>query len=210
MNIRISKESDVPLRRQIAAQIEFLIGTGDLKPGEPLPSVRALARQLHVHHNTVSQAYQDVTAGNLLTSKRGTRSIVRAPEERPSSSRPELDDLINHAIRAARHYGYTLQQLSGRVRERLLQETPDHVLVLSMDAGMQRILKAEVEQALKCPVEARSPAELLLTWNLSWRIGSFASRSHARHCSSSSERPPRNSNPVRFRRDAPSDHWQAD
>jgi len=42
VKIRISKESDVPLRRQIATQIEFLIATGKLNPGEVLPSVRAL------------------------------------------------------------------------------------------------------------------------------------------------------------------------
>src|SRR6185503_3959295 len=147
MKIRISKESGVPLHQQIAAQIEFLIGTGKLQPGESMPSVRSLARQLHVHHNTVSQAYQDVTALNLMIGKRGARSTVRATEERSNTSRPDLDDVINHAIQAARHHGYTLQQLSGRVRERLLQETPNHVLVISMDLGMQRILKTEVEQA---------------------------------------------------------------
>ena len=46
MDIRISKESDIPLRQQIAAQIEYQIAVGKLKPGDPLPSVRALACQL--------------------------------------------------------------------------------------------------------------------------------------------------------------------
>jgi hypothetical protein len=34
--------------------VAFLIGTGKLKPGEILPSVRTVARQLKIHHNTVS------------------------------------------------------------------------------------------------------------------------------------------------------------
>ncbi|MBK5291145.1 MAG: GntR family transcriptional regulator [Acidobacteriia bacterium] len=161
MDIRINKESPISLREQIGAQIEFLVATGELKPGEPLPSVRALARRLRIHHNTVSQAYQDVTARNLLVSKRGSRLLVRTPEERAVTPRPELDDLINQTIRTARHYGYTLEELSVRVRDRLMEEPPDHVLVLSFDAGMRRLLQAEVEQALKCRVKACSPEELV-------------------------------------------------
>src|SRR3979409_508373 len=104
LDIRISKESHVSLREQISAQIEFLIATGKLKPGEPLPSVRALARQLRIHHNTGSQAYQEVTALNLLASKRGTRLIVGTQERPANTSHPDLDDLINQAIRTARHH----------------------------------------------------------------------------------------------------------
>ena len=60
MDIRISKVSEVSLRLQIGRQIAFLIATGKLKPGEALPSVRGLADRLKIHHNTVSQAYQDL------------------------------------------------------------------------------------------------------------------------------------------------------
>jgi DNA-binding transcriptional regulator YhcF (GntR family) len=60
MEIRISKESDVPVREQLAEQIVFQIATEKLKPGQMLPSVRELARRLGIHHNTVSHAYQDL------------------------------------------------------------------------------------------------------------------------------------------------------
>src|SRR5258705_3068550 len=60
--IRIDKKNEVPLHQQITAQIEYLIATGSLKAGDSLPSVRTLARQLRIHHNTVSQAYKDLTA----------------------------------------------------------------------------------------------------------------------------------------------------
>jgi len=43
MNIRIDKGSDVTVHRQLAEQIVFLIATGKLKPGDALPSVRAMA-----------------------------------------------------------------------------------------------------------------------------------------------------------------------
>jgi DNA-binding transcriptional regulator YhcF (GntR family) len=49
MQIVLSKDSDVPLRQQLAEQIVFLITTGQLQAGEALPSVRALGRQSKVH-----------------------------------------------------------------------------------------------------------------------------------------------------------------
>jgi GntR family transcriptional regulator len=161
VNIRISKKSSVPLRQQIAAQIEYEIATGRLKPGEQLPGVRALARQLGIHYNTVSQAYQDVTKLDLVASKRGSRLLVWTPEERAVAAHPGLDDLINQTIRLARRHGYSLQELSGRVRERLMEEPPDHVLALSFDAGMRRLLKSEVEYALKARVKVCSPEDLV-------------------------------------------------
>ena len=79
MNIRIDRTSDVPLHEQIAAQIVFLIGSGALKAGAPLPSVRALAHRLGLHRNTISRAYQHRVL-NLLASKHAGRprgSLVR-------------------------------------------------------------------------------------------------------------------------------------
>jgi len=161
LNIRINKDSRISLREQIGAQLEFLIATGKLKPGAPLPGARVLARMLGIHHHTVGKAYQDVEERNLLVGKRGSRMLVRHPEERTTRSRPELDDVIDQAIRTARDYNYSLQELSARVRERLTEEPADHVLVLSFDAGMRRLLKAEIEDTVKCRVKACSPEELI-------------------------------------------------
>ena len=76
MQIALSKNSDVPLRQQLAEQIVFLITTGQLRAGENLPSVRALARQSKVHHNTVSEAYQELVRRGWLTRRRGTQLVV--------------------------------------------------------------------------------------------------------------------------------------
>jgi DNA-binding transcriptional regulator YhcF (GntR family) len=50
MRIRISKQSEVAVREQIAEQIIFLIATEELKSGQTLPSVRELGRRLQIHH----------------------------------------------------------------------------------------------------------------------------------------------------------------
>lgn len=168
MDIRISRESNVPLRQQIAAQIEYQIAIGKLKPGEALSSVRTLARQLKIHHNTVSQAYQDVAGLRLLSRKKGSRLIVRTPDERAVASHPDLDDLINQTIQTARRHGHTLQELSQRVRERLAEEPHDHILVLSIDPGMCRMLQVEIENAAKYRVKTCTPEELLASPELAF------------------------------------------
>ena len=82
MEIRLSRESEVPLRRQLAEQIVFLIGVGKLRPGQQLPSVRELARRLKIHHNTVSGAYQALVRRTWLVRQRGSRLVVGSRELR--------------------------------------------------------------------------------------------------------------------------------
>lgn len=51
--------SGIPIYRQIIDQIRFGIASGQLKLGEQLPTVRALAVELKVNLNTVSKAYKE-------------------------------------------------------------------------------------------------------------------------------------------------------
>ena len=76
MVIQIDSESDVPIRHQLAEQIVFLIVTDRLKAGQKLPSVRELARRLKIHHNTVSESYQDLVRRSWLQHARaGLRAV---------------------------------------------------------------------------------------------------------------------------------------
>jgi DNA-binding transcriptional regulator YhcF (GntR family) len=162
MEIRISKQSGVPVRQQLAEQITFMIATGKVKSGDSLPSVRELARRLKVHHNTVSEAYQDLVRRTWLVRHRGKRLMV-APREmaRRAEAALDLDDLINVTIRAAREFGYSLQELRVRVRGRLLAQPPDHILVVEEDRGLREIIAEEIRESLHWPVESCSRADLV-------------------------------------------------
>ncbi|MBI1982570.1 MAG: GntR family transcriptional regulator, partial [Acidobacteria bacterium] len=161
MDIRISKQSEVPVRRQLAEQIVYLIATEKLKPGQALPSVRELARRLKIHHNTVSHAYQELVRRTWLVWRRGSRVVVRSPAgaERPAGAQG-LDDLINDVIREARKRGHSLQALRERFRARLLAEPPDHILVVDQEPGLQRLLQAEIRGSLGWPVECCAREDL--------------------------------------------------
>ena len=163
LDIRIIKNSEVKIHEQLVEQIIFLIATGRLKPGESLPSVRALGRSHRIHHNAVSQAYQDLVDRDWLIRRRGSYMVVRSPGEREFPPRVEdLDDLINETIRAAQEKGYTLQQLRQRVQERLLALPPNHLLVVSQDPGLRHLIREELKEKLTFPAEACSTEELSL------------------------------------------------
>jgi DNA-binding transcriptional regulator YhcF (GntR family) len=160
MQIALSKKSDVPLRQQLAEQVVFLITTGQLRAGEELPSVRALARQSKVHHNTVSEAYQELVRRGWLTRRPGSRLVVGTTSGAPLAQQHDLDELINESIQRARNMGFTLQALRQRVRERLLAQPPDHLLVVEEELGLREIMKAETKEQLGWPAEGCSPEEL--------------------------------------------------
>ena len=63
---------DRPIYAQIGDRIKFAVVAGILKPGELVPSVRELSRQLVVNPNTVARAYRDLQAEGVLNPVRGT------------------------------------------------------------------------------------------------------------------------------------------
>jgi DNA-binding transcriptional regulator YhcF (GntR family) len=161
MDIHVNKESEIPLYEQLSAQLVFLIGTGRLKPGRFLPSVRALAQRLAIHRNTVSRAYHDLTLGRLVERRAGRRLAIRALDPATLSGGHDLDELVDVVVTEARRRGYSLQQLHDRLSDRLRAAPPDHLLVLSEDPGMRMLLPLELRQHFCCPVGACTPDELL-------------------------------------------------
>ncbi len=85
LDIHIIKDSEVTIREQLVEQIIFLIATGKLQPGEALPSVRGLARPHKIHHNTISQAYQDLVDRDWLIRRRGSRMVALMRSSRSST-----------------------------------------------------------------------------------------------------------------------------
>ncbi len=160
LNIRISKDSSVPVYEQLSAQIVLLIGSGKLKPGDALPSVRDLELRLGIHRNTVLRAYQDLILNLLVEKRQGRRLFVRNREVERTPSGEPIDDLVNSFLAQAQQRGYTLRELYTKLRQRMRSAPPDRVLVLSDDAGMRVVLPIELKQGFGCGVEARRVDEL--------------------------------------------------
>ncbi len=74
--LEIDPSDAVPIWRQIEDGMRRLVASGSLQPGEPIPSVRELARELQVNPATVSKAYQRLTDAGLLVVHRGEGTYV--------------------------------------------------------------------------------------------------------------------------------------
>ncbi|MDO5519254.1 MAG: GntR family transcriptional regulator [bacterium] len=66
MNIAINNNCDLPISNQIAEELRKRIVSNELKPGEAMPSIHALARTLHISVNTTKQAYDILEKEQLI------------------------------------------------------------------------------------------------------------------------------------------------
>jgi GntR family transcriptional regulator len=97
MFIHIDPVSDLAIYDQIVRQVTFAIADQAIKPGELVPSVRELARELAVNPNTVARAYRELLGAGVLTSVRGTGLAVAA--DSPKRCRDARVKLIGGRLR---------------------------------------------------------------------------------------------------------------
>jgi DNA-binding transcriptional regulator YhcF (GntR family) len=101
MFLRIEKGSAVPISRQIAQQITGLCAAGGLSPGDRLPSVRELARDLGVNQNTILRVYERLCGEGLLEMRQGQGTFV-ALQARANASPGQRKRLIEELRQLAR------------------------------------------------------------------------------------------------------------
>lgn len=78
MEIIISNNADKPIYEQITSQIKAMIMSGELQTGEAIPSMRALAKSIHVSVITVQKAYEDLQRDGFIETTVGRGSFVAA------------------------------------------------------------------------------------------------------------------------------------
>lgn len=114
MDIRIDLDSAVPIYQQIVHSIKHQVATGQLKPGEQLPTVRELAADLRINPNTVARAYDQLDSDSVISTQQGRGTYVR---ERPDQAhltrirQEQLKALMDGAVSRALSMGYTIQEI---------------------------------------------------------------------------------------------------
>ncbi len=117
MFIRIEKGSSLPISRQIADQVRALCLVGTLRPGQQLPSVRQLARELAVNQNTVLRVYERLSAEGLLEMRHGEGTFVAPdpPTERLNDERRKFAQRFCQLVRQGKMLALTAEQLHALV-----------------------------------------------------------------------------------------------
>ena len=78
MLINIDYQDKRPIYEQITSQIKAMIMSGELKTGDPIPSMRSLAKSIHVSVITVQKAYEDLHRDGFIDTTVGRGSFVSA------------------------------------------------------------------------------------------------------------------------------------
>jgi GntR family transcriptional regulator len=118
--LSIDAKSGVPFYRQIIEQVKFAVASGDLKPGDQLPTVRQLAVDISINPNTVIRAYRELEFEGLLDSQQGSGTFVsdKQPEIDAVERQRMLDQIITELLARASAYGFTLEEVLQGVRQR--------------------------------------------------------------------------------------------
>ncbi len=114
MNIIISNAGGKPIYDQIASQIKNLIITGQLQPGEALPSMRLLARELRISVITTKRAYNDLEEEGFIETIPGKGSFVAGRDAgliREESLR-RAEEYLTQAVQIARENQIPLEELT--------------------------------------------------------------------------------------------------
>ena len=109
MKLWITKNSEIPVRDQIVAQVKVAIASGDLRPGDKLPSTRELARRFGIHANTVSAAFRKLVMDGCVEFRKGSGIFVR------ENGADRLDVLLEGLFRDAAEAGFSKDKVLGRI-----------------------------------------------------------------------------------------------
>jgi len=159
MRLWFAPSSEVPIYRQLVTQVVLAILSGDLRPGERLPSTRELARRFALHPNTISAGYRQLQREGWTEQRRGSGVYVRSKSVAPSTPAQRLDHHIAGFFRAARDLKLPPAEVRARVAEWLAAPPPDHLLLIDPDPELRRILLTEIRGATSFPVAEASPEE---------------------------------------------------
>ena len=118
MQIYLSNSGQEPIYAQITRQIKQQILSGALRPGDALPSIRLLARELRISVITTKRAYEELEREGLITSQTGRGSFVApvSSERLREAQLRTVEDHLTDAVQAARLAGLSADEFAELAR----------------------------------------------------------------------------------------------
>mgnify|MGYP002512233124 FL=1 len=115
MELFINNHTSKPIYEQISDQIKALIMCGELQAGEAIPSIRSMAKSLHISVLTVQKAYDKLQADGFIETTAGKGCFVSAQNQDfyLEEQQKKIEEHFNEAIGIARSSGIKLDTLIG-------------------------------------------------------------------------------------------------
>lgn len=115
MELFINNHGSKPIYEQISDQIKALIMSGELKSGEGIPSIRSMAKSLHISVLTVQKAYDKLQEEGFIETTAGKGCFVSAQNQDfyLEEQQKKIEELFNQAIEIAHSTGIKLDKLTG-------------------------------------------------------------------------------------------------
>ena len=120
--LQIDFRSGLPIYTQIVNQMQAQVVGGVLKPGDQLPTVRALAEELRVNFNTVARAYRLLDEARIISTQQGRGTYITEippPKVTEQLRKESLEALTHRYISEAMRLDFSKTEISQRVKEQL-------------------------------------------------------------------------------------------
>ncbi|MCA9127408.1 MAG: GntR family transcriptional regulator [Planctomycetales bacterium] len=120
MHIDISLQDGVPIYRQIANQIKYLVASGQLGSGDELPPIRGLALQLRVTANTIVKAYDALEVEGIVVKRHGAGTFINDPTQRMThqAQKKILSERADTLLVEAKQMNFTFDEVIELLRQR--------------------------------------------------------------------------------------------
>jgi GntR family transcriptional regulator len=117
--IKLSRDSRVPIYHQIEGQIKALIVSGKLPAGSPLPSIRALSKDLEISVITTRRAYQDLEYGGFIKTTQGKGTFVAEVEVKKMEKLTvsSVSEAIEKGVETALRHNYSVDEIRSVFEE---------------------------------------------------------------------------------------------
>ena len=114
MNVIVSNASDRPIYEQIYLQLKGAILRGELREGDALPSIRALAKDLRISVITTKRAFDDLERGGFIYTVQGKGSFVASKngELLREEQLKQIEQKLTEALALARQGGISDAELA--------------------------------------------------------------------------------------------------
>jgi GntR family transcriptional regulator len=117
LQFRLDRKSGVPAYRQVVDQVRQALRLGVLRPGDRLPTVRDVVKQIAINPNTVHRAYRDLEAQGLTEGRPGSGTFIRRSLSKMPEEQPQLQQQLDKWMRAARAAGLGDEAIAALVAE---------------------------------------------------------------------------------------------